>query len=516
MKKLGLFVFALVLLFPATGCEVTTDPHPSATPSPITSVTPSSSPSASPTTTTALDLKGVIGETVGQTWLSTYSGAVPSGLNAYLILQVKTLMPSFKGALPGFYEDPLQPVVTMEMGQRYWIEAKLTAVGKVCGSFFCLTTKAGPMKTMPFYAELGLSQIGAAHGFPDEGQFQTQRFAMAMKYRKLMRDNGVEPMKQYYLPLPALTSDGKKLNLDYKQFDGVPGLTFREMVLDDAIAPPMIIGPNNTSFEPLTVGAKLSWQNYGWCVTSAQIDAAAIVTQEMATCRANSAANYIAAVKASKLAGDLPAGSWIYAWDEGEPTLDARALAQAKRLKDTGLEIMETRNVTEPFKPYVTQFYPVMLFVKPEWVPFMGGSYEACMAQGNCANATDISQVNPPNGDPMFVLDAPAAHPRAFAWVLHKLGAQRGLYYMADLRLATAWQAGGQYNEGGNGDGTFLYPGKDGNPWPSLRLKRLYRGLQDVWYLNHGGTNLVTTSKVWPALEDTYEAERIRVWNSLP
>jgi hypothetical protein len=115
----------------------------------------------------------------------------------------------------------------------------------------------------------------------------------------------------------------------------------------------------------------------------------------------------------------------------------------------------------------------------------------------------------------MMVIEAPGVHQRAFPWVLAKLNVPRGLYFNTTQRLPTAWEAGGQYNEGGNGDGTLLYPGTDGNPWASLRLKRLYRGLQDVWYLGKGAANPVTDARVWPKDEAAYEAERKRAWDRL-
>ncbi len=455
--------------------SVTPSSVASSSPSPSPSVSPVSSPSPSPTPSASLTFKGVVGETVGREWISTVTAPLPAGINAYEILQVETRLPSFKGARVGLHDDPLKPVTSLVAGKRYWIEAKFDLVGTVChmldnACLFTSQVKAGPMKTMPFYMELTHAQVGAAHGLPDDSAYQAARFAKTKLYMALLRAHGVEPVKHWYASL-APTKDGK-LDLDKVPFTG--GKSFREMVLTGAIAAPMIIGPNLT----------------------------------------NVPADYVAALKASMAAGDLPADSWAYAWDEGEGVVDNLALARAQLLKPTGLKVMETRNVTATFAPFVDWFCPVVSAVQPGWN--IGCAYVSCMSNGNCTNKADASQVGSATGDPMFVLDAPGVHARAFPWVLARLGAPRGLYFNSTQRLSTAWAAGGQYNEGGNGDGTTVYPGTDGNPWPSLRLKRLQRGLQDLWYLQRGGTNLVTSSRVWPKDESLYEAERLRVWEALP
>lgn len=529
MKKLLSVYAALALLACASSScrivwdEPTPDPSasitPSETPSPVPSAVPSASPSPSapPVVAATIELKGVVGETVGgiyvtDTWLSQ---TVPAGVKAYEIQKVETKMPSFKGAAVGFYEDPLRPVT--EIGGvlrngRYWIEAKLTQVGtQQFGELITAQVKAGPMATMPFYSELSHDNVGKTHNIPDEGTTQGARFAKTKLYMELLREHGVEPVKQWVFPLP-LVKNGK-LDLDTVTANGT-GASYREMILAGAIASPMIVGPNLTTLGELTLGATLNYGMAGWGVTSAQIEAKQQVTQAMVDARHAAILAFTNAIKASIAAGELPPDSYAYAWDEGEGVVDDLALARAKLLKLTGLRVMETRNVTDTFRPYVDWFFPVISAIKPGWV--LGGAYVSCMSQGNCQPKSDPSQVAPWTGYPMFVLDAPLVNFRVFPLAIAKLGAPRGLYFMSNKLLKTAWLPGGQYNEGGNGDGTFLYPGTDGNPWPSLRLKLLYRGLQDAWYAVRSGQNLVTDGKTWPQDMAAYEAARLAAWSSLP
>lgn len=450
-------------------------------PEPVPSVTGSSplpsptQPSPSPSPSAGLVFKGVVGETVGREWVSTMSGDIPEGVKAYEILTVETRIPSFRGAVVGLHEDPLKPVTTLEVGKKYWIEAKLSMSG--CNVVLCTQVKAGPMRTMPFYSEIQHNLVGTAHGLADTGTFQSARFTKTIAYRDMLRAHGVEPIKHWYVALPPVGSNGR-LALDQVPFAGA--VSYRQMVLTGAIAPPMIVGPN-------------------------------ISTPSSA---------FIAALTASVAAGDLPPESFIYYWDEQEGIADNAAFLRLGELVGTRLVPWATRNITDQFRNAGSHFCPVVMRVAehPEWISTdrVWCAYQSCMSQGNCQNKTDLAQVAPPTGDVMMVIDAPAAHARAYASVLHKLGVSRGLYYAATVKLPTAWQANGLYNEGGQGDGTLLYPGTDGNPWPSLRLKRLHRGLQDVYYWQHGGVNPVRGARAFPLTEGDYEVARISAWEAMP
>ena len=93
------------------------------------------------------------------------------------------------------------------------------------------------------------------------------------------------------------------------------------------------------------------------------------------------------------------------------------------------------------------------------------------------------------------------AEPR-MGWMAWRYAATGELYYSADQRLATAWDAGGQFEAGANGDGTLFYPGPPSIvggthhiPIESIRLKRIRDGREDhelmTWLDAHGQTAAV-------------------------
>lgn len=442
--------------------EVSSSPTPSSSPSPL----PSASPSSTPTGTSQIVLKGVVGETVSAVFApSTAIASLAPGVRAYEIQKVTTLVPSFKGAAVGDYEDPLKPVTSLEAGKRYWVEVTLTAPGTSALGFVTAVTKPGPMKTVPFYMELQFNQIAKAHNLPDEGSTLAARCALALKYVQLLRAHGVEPIKQH----PLVSAQAANGVLDLDGYFPAQGCTFRQLVLNGAIAPPMI---------------------FTWSPSASDAQ--------------------ITATKASL--SSLPVDSWSYVWDEGEPAMDAQSLAQAKRYKTSGLKLMQTHRYSADFAPYIDWFCPVVNFAPFSRTPEC--LYTSCMANATCQNTT-ADKVGTPTGHPMMVLDAPSGHAVAFPLVMAKLGAARGLYFNSTQMLPTAWNPGGLYSEGGDGDGTLLYPGTDGLPWPSLRLKRLYRGLQDAYYLGRGMVNPVTGPTTFPQTEDAYEAARLAAWDKL-
>lgn len=446
---------------PTPSSSPTSSPLPSFSPSPL----PSSSPSATPSAPSGggLVLKGVVGETVSAMYVSTVPiTALPVGVRAFEVMKVTTLVPSYRGAAVGAWEDPLKPVTALEAGKRYWVEATVVLPQTTQLSFVTLIGKPGPMKTMPMYMELQTRQAMLAHGLADS---VTTQCPIGNKYASLLRAHGVEPIKQFILGNPQVLNG--KLNLDgnWPEY----GCDFRTSVLKGAIAPPMI---------------------FTW--SPAASDA------------------LIAATKASL--ADLPTDAWAYNWDEGEPAMDAQSLAQAIRYKASGLKLMQTHQVTAAFAPYIDWFCPVV-----NYAPLSGNPaclYTSCMAQGNCQPQT-LASVAPASGHPMMVLDAPTGHAVAFPLLVAKLGAKMGLYFNSTQKLPTAWTPGGQYSEGGNGDGTLLYPGTDGNPWPSLRLKRVYRGMQDAWYLSKGMVNPVQGPTSFPQDEAAYETARLAAWEKL-
>jgi hypothetical protein len=99
-------------------------------------------------------------------------------------------------------------------------------------------------------------------------------------------------------------------------------------------------------------------------------------------------------------------------------------------------------------------------------------------------------------GWPGYGIDQPASQSRAMGWLAFDYGASGELYYSSASELATAWTD--QYQFGGNGDGTLVYPGLPGGdpasgapaiggvhpiPIESMRLKRIRDGREDYEYL---------------------------------
>ncbi len=119
-------------------------------------------------------------------------------------------------------------------------------------------------------------------------------------------------------------------------------------------------------------------------------------------------------------------------------------------------------------------------------------TYQSCMSHG-CAGSVDFGNPNAAGyyytGWPSYAIDASAVRNRAQEWLSFKLRLSGELYYETveayrDDPWATQWAFGG------NGDGTFFYPGTTGRiggshdiPVASVRLKMLREGMEDYEYL---------------------------------
>ncbi|HUB10277.1 MAG TPA: hypothetical protein VMB50_24950 [Myxococcales bacterium] len=111
--------------------------------------------------------------------------------------------------------------------------------------------------------------------------------------------------------------------------------------------------------------------------------------------------------------------------------------------------------------------------------------YQSCMSHG-CAFGGDPTQT----GWPSYMIDASGVRNRAMQWADFAEQVTGELYYETVMayELGNPWQ--GQYNFGGNGDGTLFYPGSPAViggqsevPLPSIRLKEIRAGLEDYEYL---------------------------------
>ncbi|MEZ5381864.1 MAG: S-layer homology domain-containing protein [Microthrixaceae bacterium] len=122
--------------------------------------------------------------------------------------------------------------------------------------------------------------------------------------------------------------------------------------------------------------------------------------------------------------------------------------------------------------------------------------YASCLSHG-CGGDTFGSPNAYWDGWPGYALDAPAVQHRAMSWMARRYDASGELYYAANVKLASAFTAGGLFEAGANGDGTLFAPGKaasiggtDDIPLETVRLKRLRDGREDFelmkWLTDHG------------------------------
>lgn len=113
--------------------------------------------------------------------------------------------------------------------------------------------------------------------------------------------------------------------------------------------------------------------------------------------------------------------------------------------------------------------------------------YTSCMTEG-CADAYD-GHVRY-SGWPSYAIDQLPGEARAMAWQVFNHRATGEYYYEISKHLDTAFT--NQYEDGGQGDGTLIYPGKTSRiggatdtVLESIRLKQIREGREDYEYLAH-------------------------------
>ncbi|MEI2643206.1 MAG: hypothetical protein V9G10_13005 [Candidatus Nanopelagicales bacterium] len=113
--------------------------------------------------------------------------------------------------------------------------------------------------------------------------------------------------------------------------------------------------------------------------------------------------------------------------------------------------------------------------------------YTSCMTEG-CGDAYD-GHVRY-SGWPSYAIDQLPGEARAMAWQVFNHRATGEYYYEISKHLDTAFTD--QYEDGGQGDGTLIYPGKTSRiggatdtVLESIRLKQIREGREDYEYLVH-------------------------------
>jgi Domain of unknown function (DUF4091) len=137
------------------------------------------------------------------------------------------------------------------------------------------------------------------------------------------------------------------------------------------------------------------------------------------------------------------------------------------------------------------------------------GKYEQIIANGNelwLYTSCDSWGCNDPiySGWASYAIDASGSQNRSMGWLCFLYRVTGELYYQVTESFDTAWNVGGQWKNGGNGDGNLFYPGlptqptgngqpplggTDPIPIESIRLKLIRAGRQDYEYLHYLAQN---------------------------
>ncbi|MGZ3709603.1 MAG: DUF4091 domain-containing protein, partial [Bdellovibrionota bacterium] len=341
--------------------------------------------------------------------------------------------------------------------------------------------------THPIYMELTGPAVLSGHKLDPNSDVPIEA-ALLNQYAAMARAHRIEPYK-HRIEDPSVQADGT-FDLDrWSEFGG----SFRQTVLDSAIAPPMI-APHFTQQE----------------LTPAVTTAIGL------------------------LAAQYP-GAWAYLIDEPNDAVsqaDAIARATIFRTYAPNVPLMSTVEQTDALAPYIDIFCPHDLWFKQPGHPqtYRPGywMYGSCMNHGACDSIGSGTLQGPPD----LLIDLPMVHSRAYAWVNATLGAKASLYYSTVegfLHFGVfrdAWVD--QYIFFSNGDGTLFYPGRNGErgftsdqPVASLRLKGIRQSSYDLEYIamaNANGIpfqNPVTDALTWSKSYDDYESVRLQLGAAL-
>lgn len=399
-------------------------------------------------------------------------------IQAYRMPIVTTTQASYIGAQVGEHYDPLIPVdlPAQETGP-VWLDITVPrdfAPGRyginISGAMVILNVWKMTMPerpSLPIY--MGLTSYGLlnAHGLQDHVSTQGP---ICQVYNKLYRDHRIEPYGQDINNFPPVL-DGR-INMDrWSEFNA----SFRQLVIDGAIAPPMIL----RSYHDVNTPSESVMQ----------------------------------AIEASLQAGDIPSDSWAYVWDEQQLTNAANAIARARRIAEgcPNLRSMVTWTAeNDEMNQLVDIHCPVLNWYDRAPMPDNYWLYTSCMAQGRCSDTVPPAD---PTGHPLMLLDSPGIHPYAFPWVVHQLGAQAALYYHGTLMLGSAYTD--QFREGGNGEGTMCYMNGDVGA-PSIRMKLMRNASFDLEYLFMAdAANIAYTPAVAPVTSPTDWSKEFSVYQTV-
>lgn len=312
----------------------------------------------------------------------------------------------------------------------------------VSGPSAAVVDATPPPRAFPFYSELDFDAVSNAFGLADQGSTFNQRCQIYLQAISELQSFGIQPIKHEISTEPT----------DWSQYGAC---SYSNIVLSNNIYAPCVAGPQPGVAQNVT---------------------------------------FLQMIEAGIKAGTVPAGAWIYLYDEPQPSQYADLISQAQvvRANAPDLKIMVTMQPVAAVAGYVDIYSPIDETYNSAVPQLM--SYGSCTAQGSCTNGFQGT----PTGTPMMVMDAPPVNWTAYPVVLAGIGAQMGLYYETTQQLSMA--PGGEYYAGGNGDGTLLYAGTNFTVWPSARLLGIKNGLTKIAAMRAHGkplSSLVTDAHHW-------------------
>ncbi len=406
----------------------------------------------------------------------------------------ETIWPSANGLVTGDHYDPLVPTDSV-CGSSDWVWADVKVSMDAAPGDYLLTlgdlpvtleveeSKMPERPTVPFYVGLQPYPILCGHRLDKDSDVLTQG-PLVKKYVDLLRAHMIEPFGQF-LDVPVVR-DGRPDIDEWQEFGG----SFRQLVLDGAIAPPMLLsGPF----------AKDKWE-----LRPRDWDLEKVLSA------------WESLVSSDSTADSAFAGSWVYVTDEpcddcGNNVDPGRAgtIARAQMLKTyaPSLRRMVTHVPDPRLNDLIDIFVPLFEDFKPEETDKLGTSqsfwiYGACPSHESCSNFHEGAN----SGTPDLMLDQSSIHARAFPIVAAALGGKAMLYYTANEGYGKRDVWTDQFDFGGNGDGQLVYPGikgergfGDDEAVGSIRLKLLRQGMFDVERMLKAGTlsQIVQSAKSW-------------------
>jgi hypothetical protein len=198
---------------------------------------------------------------------------------------------------------------------------------------------------------------------------------------------------------------------------------------------------------------------------------------------------------------------WYYAKDEPKPKDDALVRTQSTRAREAGgLPVLVTSYRSELWEAADIVAPPIPCFFPRPGLDVCRGAepaarirarlgqdrrlfwYQSCMTHGCDGPARDAHGAASVEGWASYMVDHSGPRNRAMGVLAYLAGIDGELYF----DTLSAWERDGRpwedvYRFGGNGDGTFFYPGTPDRigseapaPVTSLRLKTVREGLQDL------------------------------------